>query len=108
MVVRNCDWTHSLPDSSFFNDEFGNFRIHASDEVGWKVEISGLEEGGNLEIEKTCKIVVAIIWAVCFFPPVFSARVAELVDAHDSGSCGSNPVEVRFLSRAPLKKPLFL
>jgi hypothetical protein len=48
---------------------------------------------------------VAIIQPSCFIPPVFSARVAELVDAHDSGSCGGNPVEVRFLSRAPLKKP---
>jgi hypothetical protein len=29
------------------------------------------------------------------------ARVAELVDALDSGSSGGNPVEVRVLSRAP-------
>jgi hypothetical protein len=43
------------------------------------------------------------------FPVIFSAtknrfifaEVAELVDAHDSGSCGSNPVEVRVLSSAP-------
>ena len=41
--------------------------------------------------------------ASCFIPPVFSARVAELVDAHDSGSCVRKDVEVRFLSRAPLK-----
>ena len=33
------------------------------------------------------------------------ARVAELVDAHDSGSCGGNPVEVRVLSRAPSPDP---
>ena len=32
------------------------------------------------------------------------AEVAELVDAHDSGSCGSNPVEVQVLSSAPRKK----
>ena len=30
-----------------------------------------------------------------------SARVAELVDALDSGSSGGNPVKVRVLSRAP-------
>ena len=29
------------------------------------------------------------------------ARVAELVDALDSGSSGGNPVQVRVLSRAP-------
>ena len=41
---------------------------------------------------------------VCLLPAVFSARVAELVDAHDSGSCVLTDVEVRFLSRAPSKK----
>tara|TARA_B100000686_G_scaffold122212_1_gene129441 strand:+ start:798 stop:938 length:141 start_codon:yes stop_codon:yes gene_type:complete len=30
------------------------------------------------------------------------AEVAELVDAHDSGSCASNGVEVRVLSSAPI------
>ena len=50
---------------------------------------------------ESVKIVVAIFHPYCFISPVFSARVAELVDAHDSGSCGGNPVEVRFLSRAP-------
>ena len=30
------------------------------------------------------------------------ARVAELVDAHDSGSCPSNGVQVQLLPRAPL------
>ena len=30
------------------------------------------------------------------------AEVAELVDAHDSGSCVSNDVEVRVLSSAPV------
>ena len=49
------------------------------------------------------KILVAISQSNCFIPPVFSARVAELVDAHDSGSCVRKDVEVRFLSRAPLK-----
>ena len=38
--------------------------------------------------------------------PVFGdshdARVAELVDAHDSGSCPSNGVQVQLLPRAPL------
>ena len=32
---------------------------------------------------------------------VINARVAELVDALDSGSSGGNPVQVRVLSRAP-------
>ena len=37
-----------------------------------------------------------------FAPRVFgNARVAELVDALDSGSSGGNPVQVRVLSRAP-------
>ncbi len=37
------------------------------------------------------------------FPPtqLRCARVAELVDALDSGSSGGNPVQVRVLSRAP-------
>ena len=30
------------------------------------------------------------------------ARVAELVDAHDSGSCPSNGVQVQLLPKAPL------
>ena len=63
---------------------------------------------GRLIDGRICKIVVAIFHSSCFISPVFSARVAELVDAHDSGSCGGNPVEVRFLSRAPLKKALIL
>jgi hypothetical protein len=33
------------------------------------------------------------------------ADVAELVDAHGSGPCGSNPVEVRVLSSASRRKP---
>ena len=49
---------------------------------------------------KNDKIVVAISRANCFIPPVFSARVAELVDAHDSGSCVRKDVEVRVLSSA--------
>lgn len=33
----------------------------------------------------------------------FKAEVAELADAHDSGSCGSNPVGVRVPSSAQIK-----
>ena len=33
------------------------------------------------------------------------ARVAELVDAHDSGSCPSNGVQVQLLPRAPSTLP---
>src|SRR3954454_250267 len=36
---------------------------------------------------------VRLHWAVC-------ADVAELVDAHGSGPCGGNPVEVQVLSSA--------
>ena len=32
--------------------------------------------------------------------PLLLAEVAELVDAHDSGSCGGSLVEVRVLSSA--------
>ena len=37
-----------------------------------------------------------------------NARVAELVDALDSGSSGGNPVQVRVLSRAPYHSELVL
>ena len=33
---------------------------------------------------------------------IYNAEVAELVDAHDSGSCLSNGVEVRVFSSAPV------
>src|ERR1700712_3903971 len=36
------------------------------------------------------------------------ADVAELVDAHGSGPCGSNPVKVRFLSSALRRKPRYM
>ena len=32
---------------------------------------------------------------------IYNAEVAELVDAHDSGSCEGNLVEVRVFSSAP-------
>ena len=32
---------------------------------------------------------------------IYKAEVAELVDAHDSGSCEGNLVEVRVFSSAP-------
>ena len=38
--------------------------------------------------------------------PRTRADVAELVDAHGSGPCGGNPVEVRVLSSAPSESPL--
>ena len=64
--------------------------------------------GNGRDDAKISKILVAISRSNCFSPPVFSARVAELVDAHDSGSCVRKDVEVRFLSRAPLKIALIL
>ena len=33
---------------------------------------------------------------------IYNAEVAELVDAHDSGSCEGNLVEVRVFSSAPI------
>ena len=36
------------------------------------------------------------------------ARMAELADAHGSGPCGINPVEVRIFLRAPQKDRMFL
>ena len=33
---------------------------------------------------------------------IYKAEVAELVDAHDSGSCEGNLVEVRVFSSAPV------
>ena len=36
------------------------------------------------------------------------AEVAELADAHGSGPCGGNPVEVRVLSSAPTHIPSFI
>ena len=48
------------------------------------------------------------LWALCFKICSLSAEVAELVDAHGSGPCGSNPLRVQVPSSAcqKYKKPL--
>ena len=85
---------------------YSNYRVRkAKSMVAWIA--SGSQRQGRV-VRKTAKIVIAIFYPSCFIPPVFSARVAELVDAHDSGSCVRKDVEVRFLSRAPLKIALDL
>ncbi len=54
-------------------------------------------------MDTTCVCKARLLSVAAFFGSILAvpADVAELVDAQVSEACGSNPVEVRFLSSAP-------
>ena len=70
------------------------------------VETSHLEclakRGGNY----ACTTAYRRVGTLALFGDSHDARVAELVDAHDSGSCPSNGVQVQLLPRAPSTLPI--